>query len=60
MSAPSATPPVLAVEDLTMYYATRAGDVRAVDGVSFAVERGQSVGLVGESGCGNRPSPWHC
>ena len=35
-----------------MYYATRAGDVRAVDGVSFAVERGQSVGLVGESGCG--------
>ena len=48
-----ATPdPVLAVEDLTMHYATRAGDVRAVDGVSFAVQRGESVGLVGESGCG--------
>ena len=44
--------PVLAVEDLTMYYATRSGDVQAVDGVSFAVGRGESVGLVGESGCG--------
>ena len=35
-----------------MSYATRAGDVRAVDGVSFSVNRGESVGLVGESGCG--------
>ena len=43
---------VLAVEDLTMHYKTRAGVVRAVDGVSFSVERGQSLGLVGESGCG--------
>ena len=43
---------VLAVEDLTMHYMTRAGVVRAVDGVSFSVERGQSLGLVGESGCG--------
>ena len=46
------TETVLAVEDLTMHYATRAGAVRAVDGVSFSVERGQSLGLVGESGCG--------
>ena len=44
--------PVLAVEDLTMQYATRAGPVHAVDGVSFTVERGQALGLVGESGCG--------
>ena len=35
-----------------MSYTTRAGDVRAVDGVSFSVNRGESVGLVGESGCG--------
>ena len=44
--------PMLAVEDLTMHYATRAGTVRAVDGVSFSVARGQALGLVGESGCG--------
>ena len=46
------TDPVLAVDDLTMHYVTRAGVVRAVDGVSFSVGRGQSLGLVGESGCG--------
>ena len=43
---------VLAVDNLTMHYVTQAGVVRAVDGVSFSVERGQSLGLVGESGCG--------
>ena len=46
------TEAVLVVDDLRMHYMTRAGVVRAVDGVSFAVERGQSLGLVGESGCG--------
>ena len=51
MSAPAETP-ALAVENLTMSYFTRAGAVRAVDGVSFAVARGRSLGLVGESGCG--------
>ena len=44
--------PLLEVRDLTMRYATRAGDVSAVDRVSFSVERGQALGLVGESGCG--------
>ena len=44
--------PLLSVENLTMHYRTRTGSVRAVDGVSFSVERGQSLGLVGESGCG--------
>ena len=43
---------LLSVENLTMHYMTRTGAVRAVDGVSFSVERGQSLGLVGESGCG--------
>ena len=43
---------LLTVENLTMHYMTQAGPVRAVDGVSFSVERGQSLGLVGESGCG--------
>jgi len=43
---------VLEVKDLTMHYTTRKGEVYAVDDVSFAVNRGQSLGLVGESGCG--------
>jgi len=43
---------VLQVEDLTMHYTTRAGEVSAVNNVTFYLERGQSMGLVGESGCG--------
>lgn len=43
---------VLEVKDLTMHYRTRKGEVFAVDDVSFSVARGESVGLVGESGCG--------
>ncbi len=42
----------LVVEDLVKHYRTREGPVRAVDGISFAVESGQTLGLVGESGCG--------
>ena len=49
---PMTTAPVLVVDDLKMHYTTRGGVVRAVDGVSFSVGRGQSLGLVGESGCG--------
>jgi peptide/nickel transport system ATP-binding protein len=43
---------ILSVQDLTMHYTTRKGDVWAVDDVSFDLERGKSLGLVGESGCG--------
>ena len=43
---------VLSVEGLRTFIKLRAGVVRAVDGVSFAVEPGETVGLVGESGCG--------
>lgn len=46
------TDDVLQVKNLTMHYMTRKGPVHAIDGVSFAVGRGESVGLVGESGCG--------
>ncbi|HET8527822.1 MAG TPA: ABC transporter ATP-binding protein [Gaiellaceae bacterium] len=43
---------LLEVEDLRTYFSSRRGDVHAVDGVSFAVERGKTLGIVGESGCG--------
>jgi oligopeptide/dipeptide ABC transporter ATP-binding protein len=43
---------LLEVDDLRTYFKTRSGDVHAVDGVSFAVERGRTLGIVGESGCG--------
>ena len=44
--------PLLEVEGLRTYYFTRAGAVKAVDNVSFFVEKGEVFGLAGESGCG--------
>jgi len=40
------------LQDLSVIYRTRLGDVSAVDGVSFDIHRGEILGLVGESGCG--------
>ena len=45
-------PPVLALRDLTVEFATRAGTVHAVTGVSLDVRPGEVLGVVGESGCG--------
>jgi peptide/nickel transport system ATP-binding protein len=53
------TEPLLSVEDMQVYFPVRRGilarvvdHVKAVDGISFDVYRGQTLGLVGESGCG--------
>lgn len=43
---------LLEVRDLKTYFETRDGVVKAVDGVDFHVDRGEVLGLVGESGCG--------
>src|SRR3954465_7727963 len=44
--------PLLDVEEIKTGFKTERGLVRAVDGVSFALERGKTIGIVGESGCG--------
>jgi oligopeptide transport system ATP-binding protein len=43
---------LLEVKDLRTVFKTREGEVKAVDGVSFELDRGQTLGIVGESGCG--------
>lgn len=43
---------LLEVKDLKTYFRITAGEVKAVDGVSFFLNDGESIGLVGESGCG--------
>ena len=44
--------PLLTVKDLEVHFSTFAGTFKAVDGVSFSVDKGESLGIVGESGCG--------
>ena len=49
---PTAPEPVLCIEDLVVCFDTDQGEVRAVDGVSYAVQAGETLGIVGESGSG--------
>ena len=47
---------LLKIEDLRTHFFTSAGTVKAVDGISYDVEEGETVALVGESGCGKSVS----
>ena len=52
MNLGDGAPPLLEVAGLSLSFATESGPVQVVEDVSFAVPRGRTVGLVGESGCG--------
>ena len=43
---------ILEVDNLTKFFNTPGGQLHAVDGVSFKIEEGKTLGIVGESGCG--------
>ena len=47
---------LLEVKDLRTYFNTRDGVVKAVDGISYDIQEGETLGLVGESGCGKSVS----
>ncbi len=51
-SAPQSDAPLLAISNLGMAYELPGGTITPVDGVSFSLRRGESLGIVGESGCG--------
>jgi len=50
--------PVLDISDLAIAYKVRGGEIEAVQNVSFTINRGESHGIVGESGCGKSTVAW--
>jgi NitT/TauT family transport system ATP-binding protein len=52
MAAPQPAPPILAVDNVAMHFATAEGQVTAVDDISFDVAPGEFLAVIGPSGCG--------
>jgi NitT/TauT family transport system ATP-binding protein len=52
MAAPQTAPPILAVDNVAMRFATAEGEVTAVDNISFDVAPGEFLAVIGPSGCG--------
>jgi NitT/TauT family transport system ATP-binding protein len=52
MAAPQTAPPILAVDNVAMHFATAEGRVTAVDNISFDVAPGEFLAVIGPSGCG--------
>jgi peptide/nickel transport system ATP-binding protein len=50
--------PVLKLEDVAVAYKVRGGEIEAVQSVSFEIKRGETLGIVGESGCGKSTVAW--
>jgi peptide/nickel transport system ATP-binding protein len=50
--------PVLKAENVAIAYKVRGGEIEAVQNVSFEIKRGESFGIVGESGCGKSTMAW--
>jgi ABC-type glutathione transport system ATPase component len=50
--------PVLKLEDVAVAYKVRGGEIEAVQNVSFEINRGETHGIVGESGCGKSTVAW--
>lgn len=55
---PKQKPPVLKLEDVAVAYKVRGGEIEAVQNVSFEINRGETHGIVGESGCGKSTVAW--
>ena len=51
-------PPVLKLKDVAVAYKVRGGEIEAVQNVSFEINRGETHGIVGESGCGKSTVAW--